>query len=180
MGDFLAQQQATHLATVAGFTAHFFVSIKWNNVKTNVPDKNTASWKSPTAQSQKKRKGFSINLCLDPPNPCEIDAEPGWIAYHFGIDFTDEGGNCRVTQRSRNVCWDEPSVCDDEFLNGRTIHIIFRLDEEKIKVYHEDTQQAPNYEYSPTLPIHLIRTVELRGDIDQVDAIELKYTTFPN
>ncbi|XP_062556165.1 uncharacterized protein LOC134221009 isoform X2 [Armigeres subalbatus] len=123
---------------------------------------------------------FSINLCLDPPNPCEIDAEPGWIAYHFGIDFTDEGGNCRVTQRSRNVCWDEPSVCDDEFLNGRTIHIIFRLDEEKIKVYHEDTQQAPNYEYSPTLPIHLIRTVELRGDIDQVDAIELKYTTFPN
>lgn len=119
---------------------------------------------------------FSINLCLDRSDDCEPNAEPEWIAYHFGVDFSEGGDICKVTQCSKNVNWIDPLIVEDDAFNGRTLNIIVRLDEESIKVFHEDTQHAPDYEYSHQFPIEKIRIIELRDGIDRVEEIRLKYS----
>lgn len=121
-------------------------------------------------------KRFSINLCLDRPEGCDPDSEPEYIAYHLGLDFSDGSGVCRVTQSSRNVDWIEPLICIDEAFNARTVNVVLRLDEESIKVFHEDTQHAPDYEYNYQLPIGQIRTIELRDGDVQVEEIRLKFS----
>lgn len=119
---------------------------------------------------------FSINLCLDRPDGCDPNDEPEWIAYHFGLDFTEGDGNCRVTQCSKNVNWNSPLFADGEVFNGRTVNVILRLEEESIKVFYEDTQHVADYEYSHQLPIEQIRTIELRDGIAQVEEIRLKFS----
>lgn len=119
---------------------------------------------------------FSINLCLDRPDSCDPNAVPEWIAYHFGLDFSEGGDSCKVAQCSKNVGWIEPLIVEDDAFNGRTVNIIVRLDEDSIKVFHEDTQHAPDYEFGHQFPIEQICIIELRDGIDRVEEIRLKYS----
>ncbi|XP_062560572.1 uncharacterized protein LOC134224937 [Armigeres subalbatus] len=120
-------------------------------------------------------KRFFINLCLDHP---ELGAESRLMAYHFGIEFADEGRQYKVIESG--ACSNgERSVHYAEVSNDGIVNIVFRLDEDNIKVYYEDTQHSPDYECHLPPTIDGTRIVEIRGDINHVEEFQLKYNILP-
>ncbi|XP_055547163.1 uncharacterized protein LOC129731309 [Wyeomyia smithii] len=126
-------------------------------------------------------KRFSLNLCLArSDDECHPQTEPEQIAYHLGWKFPDadgddDGKRCEMIQCSKNCTWNEPLVVGDDWIGSQQVTVIVRFHTEMMKVFIEDTQHPPDYEYEHQFPIEEIRSFELWDDVERVEELTLRF-----
>lgn len=128
------------------------------------------------AKLKSNAKRFSVNFCLPRPDHITDEQTPPFIAYHFRTDFYEDG-NASVVHNWKNCTWQD-SVEDQNYwmydLNEK-FTLIFRFHEECIKVFAEDTQHTPDYEFEHKFPMESIKIIELWDDLEYVEEIAFKY-----
>lgn len=115
-------------------------------------------------------------MCLPrPPTVC-ADETPPYVAYHFKTIFRDDGSSV-VIHNWKNHFWQTESREENYWMYDRTkrFTLIFRFHNEAIKVFAEDVQHTPDYEFVHQFPFEDITTIELWDDIEFVDEISFKY-----
>uniref|UniRef100_A0A182IKY0 Galectin n=1 Tax=Anopheles atroparvus TaxID=41427 RepID=A0A182IKY0_ANOAO len=120
---------------------------------------------------------FSVNFCLPRPTEVPPHVSPPYIAYHFKTIYEDQGDG-KVIQNFKNLEWHAKEKVSDNIWHtnrNEAFTVIFRLHEEKIKVFGNDIQHNPDYEYELTMPLEEIDTIELWDDVKEVKEIRFCY-----
>ncbi|XP_055609567.1 uncharacterized protein LOC129756666 isoform X1 [Uranotaenia lowii] len=121
-------------------------------------------------------KWFVVNFCLPRPEQMSRNQRPPYIAYHFGTIFNDDGSS-EVVQKWKNCEWKTATVLQNVWLHDRNrkFGLIFRFDDEVFKVFADNSQHSPEYEFGHQFPYQEIETVELLGDFEYVEEIAFRY-----
>ncbi|XP_055543429.1 galectin-4-like [Wyeomyia smithii] len=121
-------------------------------------------------------RAFSINFCLPRPDQVPAKQTPPHIAYHFKTIFHDDGSSA-VIHNWKNLVWQAEDVYENYWMLDRNekFTLIIRFHEEVFKVFAEDTQHTPEYEFAHQLPFSMIQSIELWDDIEYVEEIAFKY-----
>ncbi|XP_058448239.1 galectin-6-like [Malaya genurostris] len=118
----------------------------------------------------------SVNFCLPRPAQLPDDQTPPHIAYHFKTIFHDDGSSA-VIHNWKNCVWQDETVEENYWMLDRNekFTLIFRFHEEVFKVFAEDTQHTPDYEFVHQLPMENILQIEIWDDIEYIEEIAFKY-----
>ncbi|XP_055608536.1 32 kDa beta-galactoside-binding lectin lec-3-like [Uranotaenia lowii] len=119
---------------------------------------------------------FSVNFCLPRPPHVPDDQTPPFIAYHFKTIFHDDGSSA-VIHNYKNEVWQAESVEQNYWMMDRNekFTLIFRFHDEVFKVFAEDTQHTPDYEFTHQIPFDMVEQIELWDDIEFVEEIAFRY-----
>lgn len=122
-------------------------------------------------------RNFSVNFCLPRPPQVPEHQTPPHIAYHFRTIFHDDGSSA-VIHNWKNAVWQAETLEENYWMMDRNekFTLIFRFHEEVFKVFAEDTQHTPDYEFGHQLPVEAITLIELWDDIEYVEEIAFKYS----
>ncbi|XP_058129668.1 galectin-6-like [Anopheles coustani] len=122
---------------------------------------------------------FSVNFCLPRPAGVSDQQSPTYIAYHFKTIYDDDGTST-VVQNWKNVIWDKEDIGDNIWHTDRSkvFTVIFRLHEDKIKVFADRIDHLPDYQFPLRLSLDGISTIELWDDVD-VEEISFRYDNKP-
>lgn len=118
---------------------------------------------------------FSVNFCLPRPAGFSEQKSPPYIAYHFKTMYDEDGGS-QVVLNWKNVNWQKEEILENIWHTdrGKDFTVIFRLHEDKIKVFVDCIDHLPDYEFLLQLPLDEIRTIELWDDVE-VEEISFRY-----
>lgn len=120
---------------------------------------------------------FSVNFCLSRPEGISECQTPPYIAYHFRTDFFDDGESVTIHNWKNAGIWQVQTDDTNVWITDRSalFLLIFRFHEECIKVFAEDTQHTPDYEFEHQFPMDAIRMIELWDDFEYVEELTFKY-----
>ncbi|KFB43669.1 AGAP001197-PA-like protein [Anopheles sinensis] len=87
-----------------------------------------------------------------------------------------EDGRSQVVLNWKNVNWQNEEILENIWHTDRSkvFTVIFRLHEDKIKVFVDCIDHLPDYEFLLQLPLDQIRTIELWDDV-VVEEISFRY-----
>lgn len=120
---------------------------------------------------------FSVNFCLSRPEGISECHSPPHIAYHFRTDFFDNEESVTIHNWKNGGFWQAEIEEPNNWISDRSavFCLIFRFHEEYIKVFAEDTQHTPDYEFEHQYPMEAIKMIELWDDFEYVEELTFKY-----